>query len=314
MEQIKVSILCLAYNHEKHIRNALDGFVMQKTDFPFEVLIHDDASTDKTAEIIKEYEEKYPNIIKPIYQTQNQYSMGVKISRTYLHPRVRGKYIAWCEGDDCWTDPLKLQKQVDFLDSNDDYSVCGHRVCVNDLSNNIKTNIPAISNDRDYSADEIIRAGALFQLSSIMYRTELFFKKPKCFDAKGFGDIQLYIYGAICGKFRVLKDVMSTYNYGTSGSWTERVARNKEKNILHSQEKIRMLERVNEYYDYVYNDSIIYAINRAKFNIAYEMNDKKEMKRPEYKEFYKARKKLNRTNFLKKHFPFLAKIKHLFKK
>lgn len=123
-----LSICCLAYNHAPYIRQCLDGFMMQKTDFAFEVLIHDDASTDGTADIIREYEAKYPDIIKPIYQTENQYSKGIKISGTYQFPRAKGKYIAMCEGDDYWTDPLKLQKQVDFLEKNEDYVLCCHRI------------------------------------------------------------------------------------------------------------------------------------------------------------------------------------------
>ena len=117
---IKVSVICLAYNHEKYIRKCLDGFVMQKTNFKFEALVHDDASTDKTAEIIREYEEKYPDIIKPVYQTENQHSKKISIFTTFLAPNARGEYLAWCEGDDCWTDPGKLQKQVDFLDAHPD--------------------------------------------------------------------------------------------------------------------------------------------------------------------------------------------------
>ena len=118
-----VSICCAAYNHEPYIRQCLDGFVMQRTTFPFEVLIHDDASTDKTADIIREYEKKYPDIIKPIYQKENQYSKGGKISLRFNIPRAKGKYIAFCEGDDYWIDPLKLQKQVDFLEANPDYGL-----------------------------------------------------------------------------------------------------------------------------------------------------------------------------------------------
>jgi glycosyltransferase involved in cell wall biosynthesis len=118
-----VSVCCITYNHEKYIREAIEGFLMQETSFPIEILIHDDASTDKTADIIREYEAKYPNIIKPIYQTENQYSKGVGISATYQWPRAKGKYIALCEGDDYWTDPLKLQKQVDFLEANPEYGM-----------------------------------------------------------------------------------------------------------------------------------------------------------------------------------------------
>jgi len=118
-----VSISCITYNHENYIRDTIEGFLMQKTNFNFEVLIHDDASTDYTAEIIREYEKKYPDIIKPIYQKENQYSKGVKISPKIQYPRAKGKYIAGCEGDDYWTDSYKLQKQVDFLEANPEYGM-----------------------------------------------------------------------------------------------------------------------------------------------------------------------------------------------
>ena len=121
-----VSVICCAYNHGPYIRQCLDGFMMQKTDFSFEVLIHDDASTDNTAEIIREYELKYPDTIFPIYATQNKYSKGIDIFSEILVPNARGKYIAICEGDDYWTDPLKLQKQVVFLEDNADYVLSTH--------------------------------------------------------------------------------------------------------------------------------------------------------------------------------------------
>ena len=125
-DDVVVSVLCTAYNHEKYIRSALDGFVNQKTNFRYEVLINDDASTDHTAAIIAEYEAKYPDIIKPVYQTENQYSKGVFITKSILFPRSKGKYTAICEGDDYWCDENKLQKQVDFLESHEEYAACVH--------------------------------------------------------------------------------------------------------------------------------------------------------------------------------------------
>lgn len=122
MNDVLVSICCLAYNHEPFIKQCLDGFIMQKCNFKFEVLIHDDASTDKTAAIIREYETRYPDIIKPIYQDENQYSKGIRPTFNFNFPRCRGKYIAICEGDDYWIDQNKLQKQVDFLEANEDYN------------------------------------------------------------------------------------------------------------------------------------------------------------------------------------------------
>lgn len=119
-----VSICCITYNQEPYIRQCIEGFLMQKTTFPFEILIHDDASTDNTAHIIREYEHKYPDIIKPIYQTENQYSKRIDIIQTFQFPRSKGKYIAFCEGDDYWTNPYKLQKQVIFLESHQEYGMC----------------------------------------------------------------------------------------------------------------------------------------------------------------------------------------------
>ena len=122
-----VSISCITYNHAPFIRECFEGFLMQKTDFEFEILVHDDASNDGTAEIIKEYEQKYPHLFRVIYQTENQYSKGIRgMMARFNFPRARGKYIALCEGDDYWTDPYKLQKQVDFLEGNEDVVVSGH--------------------------------------------------------------------------------------------------------------------------------------------------------------------------------------------
>ena len=119
-----VSVRCLTYNQKKYIKDALDGFVKQITDFSFEVIVHDDASTDGTAAIVKEYAEKYPDIIKPIFETENQYSKHDGSLRRIMNEACKGKYIAYCEGDDYWTDPYKLQKQVSFLEKHPDYSMC----------------------------------------------------------------------------------------------------------------------------------------------------------------------------------------------
>ena len=119
-----VSVYCTAYNHEPYIAQALDGFLMQKTNFPFEVIVHDDASTDRTAEIIREYEARFPKIIKPIYETENQYSKRDGSLGRIMAAACKGKYIAFCEGDDYWIDENKLQVQVDFLEGNPEYGMC----------------------------------------------------------------------------------------------------------------------------------------------------------------------------------------------
>lgn len=126
MDKPLVSICSITYNHAPYIRECLDGFLMQKTDFPFEIIIHDDASTDGTSDIIREYAEKYPNIIFPIIQLENQYSKHRRFDLIIKSciDISKGKYIAFCEGDDYWTDPLKLKKQIDYLESNSDCNLC----------------------------------------------------------------------------------------------------------------------------------------------------------------------------------------------
>ena len=122
----KVSVLCAAYNHEEYLRQTLDSFLNQKTDFPFEVLVNDDASTDSTGDIIREYAAKYPDVIRPFYQKENLYSRRINLYDVVFFPACRGEYIAVCEGDDYWNDPEKLQLQVNWLDTHPEYSACVH--------------------------------------------------------------------------------------------------------------------------------------------------------------------------------------------
>lgn len=125
-QPIMLSICCLTYNHAPYIRECLNGFLMQQVNFPIEIIVHDDASTDDTQDILQEYQAQYPDLFHLILQSENQYSKGSNTIFEYLFSKVKGKYIAFCEGDDYWTDPHKLQKQVDFLEMHPDYSLCCH--------------------------------------------------------------------------------------------------------------------------------------------------------------------------------------------
>lgn len=126
-ENPMVSIICTTYNHESYIRQALEGFIMQQCNFPFEIVVHDDASTDGTADIIREYIDKYPSLFNAVLQSENQYSQGNDVIDLLYNQKARGKYIAICEGDDYWTDPLKLQKQADFLENHLNIAFVCHR-------------------------------------------------------------------------------------------------------------------------------------------------------------------------------------------
>lgn len=217
--KIAVSVICNAYNHEPYIAQCLDGFVMQKTSFDFEVLVHDDASTDKTADIIRVYEEKYPHIIKPIYQTENQYSKG-GISR-FQYPRVQGKYIAICEGDDYWTDPQKLQKQFDAMEEHPQIDICAHKAVMMNASTHKKIrDIAPRKRNAIIPAEDVIRGGGGYvATNSLFYRAELSKDLPpfrRIMDI----DYALQIHGALRGGMLYLNNCMSVYRFLVPGSWS----------------------------------------------------------------------------------------------
>ncbi len=125
-----VSVCCITYNQKDYIEQAIDSFLMQETDFPFEILIHDDASTDGTAGIVKAYAAKYPNLIRIVLQLENQYSQNTIITPRFLWPIAKGEYIAMCEGDDYWTSPIKLNTQVNIMNQFPDVSMSFHAALV----------------------------------------------------------------------------------------------------------------------------------------------------------------------------------------
>lgn len=217
MWSLMVTIRCTVYNHEPYIRQCLEGFVMQKTNFKFEAIVHDDASTDGTATIIREYAAKYPDIIKPIYETENQYSKGDGSLTRIMDAHTHGKYVAYCEGDDYWTDPLKLQKQIDFLESHSDYSMCFHQASIcNELDQSPFLDCFSIGN-REYLADELFLKW-IVPTASIVYRNDItpieqFVKPSRILN----GDIILVLNCALHGKIRGVSETMSVYRMHSTG-------------------------------------------------------------------------------------------------
>ncbi len=209
---IMVSIICCAYNHGRYIRQCLEGFVMQKTDFKFEAIVHDDASSDDTADIIREFERKRPDIVKPIYQTENQYSTGIGILKTYIYPRVRGKYIAICEGDDFWIDPLKLQKQVDFMESHPECPMC----CTNIYRMTDRTGEKwcRFYKNRTVTLNELLYERNRIATLSILMRTDLtmeYRRQNELMPGWPMGDMPMWIWMAYKGSIGRLPDITGTY-------------------------------------------------------------------------------------------------------
>lgn len=255
-ENIMVSILCTAYNHEKYIRQCLDGFVMQKTNFKFEVIVHDDASTDNTANIIREYEEKYPEIIKSICQKENQYSKRVSITKNFTLPKASGKYIAICEGDDFWTDKYKLQKQVDTLENNPNCKCC---VCTvrdaNEDGSMMNTTHPSeVFDSGILHTEDFLKLACkeyAFQTSSYLFLRSAYIEyiehTPKYKKVSPVGDWPILLYFSEIGDIYYIKDEMSCYRRNAIGSYTtSMISSTINKRKKYNKGLINMIESFDE--------------------------------------------------------------------
>lgn len=223
-ERVKLSIVCITYNHARFIRDALNGFVMQKTNFPFEILVHDDASTDGTADVIREYEAKYPDLFRCVYQTENQWGKKDPC-KDFLFPMVQGKYVALNEGDDYWTDENKLQKQVDFMELHPDFSVCFHPVIVHwDDDSRTDTVFPTKKerfNKTVLTLDDLLKHNFI-QTNSVVYRWRFHQDSLNLVPRNILpGDYFLHLLHAQVGKIGFLNEVMSVYRRHRGGIWTE---------------------------------------------------------------------------------------------
>lgn len=308
-----VSICCVTYNQENYIKDALESFLMQKTDFKFEILIHDDASTDRTAEIIKEYVEKYEDIIKPVYQTENQYSKGTKINDTYNKPRAKGKYIALCEGDDYWIDENKLQEQVDYMEQHPECSLCTH--AAKKVSKD-KKSLGAIrinKGNKVYTTDDVIvGGGGMFATNSMFYPTILVQNMPKFYIDCSVGDYPLAMYLSLKGNVFYIDKFMSAYRVMSKNSWSCRMLENPQMNTDHINSIEKMLIEVDEYSNYFHTNAIKKAIKMTiienKFYIMLQKWEFEEVKGGEYRELYSALDiKTKMKIFVKQHCPNIAK-------
>lgn len=207
-----VSVVTIAYNQEKYIAQALDSFVSQKTSFSFEVIVGDDCSNDNTPRIIAEYAKKYPDIIKPILRQQN---IGAVPNFIDILQAAKGKYIALCEGDDYWTDPTKLQQQVDFLDSHPDFAICFHPVKVVTEGQRQTSVYPVKTQIAKLTIKALLESNFI-QTNSAMYRRQSYISLP---DKILPFDWYLHLFHAQFGKIGYIDKVMAVYRKHPSGLW-----------------------------------------------------------------------------------------------
>ena len=263
---VEVSILCTSYNHVNFIKNALDSFVKQKTTFEFEVIIHDDASTDGTDKIIKEYENKYPNIIKPIYENRNMFSTGINIVNDIMLPKAKGKYIALCESDDYWCDMFKLQKQYDFMKKNLDCSLCVHNTRIHDLSNKYPDKnffdwkeIHTLNENDIFMGWNVHTSSYFLRRDSMRYTDNL--------PAVWCGDFARLLYAYSKGKVIAIPEVMSVYNINNINGVTYKNCADNEKLVKKMQARKAFLVAYDKYTNQKNTEIILKRIRQLEFDI-----------------------------------------------
>lgn len=229
-----VSICCITYNHENYIQKALDSFLMQVTTFPFEILVRDDCSTDKTARVINKYVNAYPTLIKPIYEKENQYSLGIE-PMAVLFKKSIGCYIALCEGDDYWLDPLKLQSQVDLLERNTDYTGVHNKVEYVNKDSISLGHSDRVKNNKSIVNYKFIAQQNIIHTCSFIFRRNIFDQiVDDILNVAAFGDYVIFLATALQGKIVYIDKTMSAYrkNTGMMHSWDNKFAFEKKLEIL----------------------------------------------------------------------------------
>jgi glycosyltransferase involved in cell wall biosynthesis len=260
-----VSICCVTYNHENFICDAIDSFLMQKTTFPIEIIIHDDASRDKTPEIVKRYADKHPDLIVPIFQAENQLSKGVKIFSTYVLPKIRGKYIALCEGDDYWIDPFKLQKQFDYIKNDFEVSLCFHAVIKADQKTGREEIVRAerFLKNNYLEVQELLLSEWVHHTTSLLLLAEVLIKYKDFIELCPAGDIAFKLLASKHGKIGYIPDVMAVYRKNSDGSWSSK-KRDLKFNYLWMKKYIKMLNAYNKLTDYKNTSLISIAKKRQR--------------------------------------------------
>lgn len=286
-----VSICCLTFHHEEYVRDALEGFLKQKVDFRYEILIHDDASTDKTPDIIREYQKRYPDLIFPILQTENQYSRGIThASGAFNFPRARGRYIAMCEGDDYWRDPDKLRLQVEYLESHPGCSLCFHSAAILSVDGSVAGSlVRPYRKDCVVSPEQIIDKTSGYPTASLVFRTEAVKQLPDYYKNCPVGDIPMQLMAAAIGYGWYMDRPMCVYRVGVAVSWTKKMQEGDygQKQRVYRERMARTYEEFDRETGGRFHQEAMKAAKRIYFLTLVNTKQYDLVQKPEYREFYK---------------------------
>jgi glycosyltransferase involved in cell wall biosynthesis len=236
----KVTVCVITYNHEKYIQQCLRSIVDQVTDFDFVVLVGDDCSTDSTRTIAQIFVDKYPGKVLPIFRNKNIGSMNNFIAVLNI---ADGKYIALCEGDDYWLDRFKLQKQVDFLEANPNYSLCFHNALVNNIEKETQYPFNKKLSKKTFQTRDLILKPWFTPTASFVYRNNI--KIPTWEGVNC--DMVIVLVNSLHGNIYYLSEIMSVYNHGTLGSMSQKSTK---KHLYYK--KYNLLNCFDKYTNYKY--------------------------------------------------------------
>lgn len=220
-----ISVICLTYNHERYLRQTLDGFLGQTLISETEILVHDDASVDGTGEILCEHAKRWPDTFFPLIRKENLRSQGISLYDIYtrsIFPEARGRYLAICEGDDYWTDPRKLEKQIEFMESHSEFTICFHHAgiqrgeIIDYEEHHCNTGFELKIRD-EFTLEDLLQ-GNFIQNCTVVYRN-LHLPYPDIFGSLLLPDWPLHLFHAQYGKIKYLRDVMAVHRVHDSGIW-----------------------------------------------------------------------------------------------
>ena len=306
-----LTVASVTFNHENYISESLDGILMQETDFPFEIIVHDDCSTDNTAKIIEEYAKKFPTIIKPILQKENQYSKGVKVF-TFIEEKILGEYVAICEGDDYWIDPNKLQIQLDEMRKVENCNLSFHSAIVvwEDKSKKDGIISKQANSNKIFTTSEVIKGdGGFCPTVSLIYKKEIGENLPEWYSKAPFGDYFMQILGSVRGGALYIDRSMAVYRGNTPGSWSEGRSKveTREKQV---KQLMKTMDEMDRYFDNKFHPEIMQIKSHWYYELArayLQNNDFKKFNQTISKSYHMAEKKSKKLllNFYLRNFPLL---------
>lgn len=309
-----ITVIVMTYNHKQYISKALDSILSQLVDVNFDILVHDDSSNDGTYDILLDYKKKFNDKIKIIRQSERVFLKDGfnKMLFKYVVPHIHAKYIAYCDGDDYWIDNNKLQKQFDFMETHEDYSLCFHNAFQlkpnGDKSSKWFIDKEGNAGIKDILTDE---PGIHIATSSIFLKSNVFINFPSWRLNYPVEDVPLYMLSCIMGKVYRLKDIMCVYRQFAVGSWSYQNKQDINRIISHISEMKNSAMRFDEETNRVYHDVVLNHINGIDFRIALLTNDHDSIFSKKYKSVFKKMDFKDKVMLrIKYRHPLIYKILH----